>query len=316
MAKTALAKDPKSKDKKPKPQSAWEKEKAKLAAMDPSDPKFPEQLKRTQDAGKKQGVRPEIINAITRRAEARKTTTPAGPQEPTLQEISEQPIRQGGEAYTDIVGQFRDFDPYAMQQKYEMGFTQEMDKARQNVLSQFERRNAEQFARERQATEQSIVERGLDPNSPAAQGLMRDLNDRQDRARQEAQSAAEQAAYGVQAQAFGQAGTLANMPFEQWQAIQGPYMAGLANRYGMNLAEQQQGFDIEKLREASRLQRMGGPGGGGGGGFNQAAADRRLAEFMMNQYPQQQSGQGQPSTGQSAAQGFATGVGVGVANRR
>jgi hypothetical protein len=315
MAKTALAKDPKEKDKKAKPQSAWEKEKAALAAMDPSDPKFSTQLKKVQDAGKKQGVRPEIITAITRRAEARKPAAPTGPAQPTLEELGEQPLRQGGEAYSDIVGRFKEFDPYQMQQKYEMGFTQEMDKARQNVLSQFERRNAEQFARERQATEQSIVERGLDPNSPAAQGLMRDLNDRQDRARQEAQSAAEQAAYGVQQQAFGQAGTLANMPYEQLQAILPPYLAGLANQYTGQAAQQQQQFDLEKLREAARLQKAAGRGGGGGG-YDSSAAERQFAQYIMNQYGQQQGGQVQPSTGQSAAQGLAQGVVLGVANRR
>lgn len=315
MAKTALAKDPKSKDKKPKPQSAWEKEKAALAAMDPSDPKFSAQLKKVQEAGKKQGVRPEIITAITRRAEARKGQAPAGPPAPpTQEELAEQTFRQGAEAYTDITGQFKEFDPYKMQQKYEMGFTEEMNKARQNVLSQFERRNAEQFARERQATEQSIVERGLDPNSPAAQGLMRDLNDRQDRARQEAQSAAEQAAYQVQQQAFGQAGQLANMPFEQYQAIQGPLMTGLASQYAGQAAQQQQGFDIEKLREAARLQKAAGRGGGGGG-YDAAAAERQWAQYVMNQYGQQQGGQQPSSAGQSVAQGIMQGGMLAVANR-
>jgi len=315
MAKTALAKDPKQKDKKPKPQSAWEKEKAALAAMDPSDPKFPAQLKKAQEAGKKQGVRPEIITAITRRAEARKGQAPTGPQQPTLEELSEQPIREGAGAYTDIVGQFKEFDPYQMQQKYEPGFTQEMDRARQNVLSQFERRNAEQFGRERQSTQQAIVERGLDPNSPAAQAMMRDLNDREDRARQEAANAAEQAAYSVQQQAFGQAGQLANMPFEQFQAIQGPYMAGLASQYTGQAATQQQQFDLEKLREAARLQKAAGRGGGGGG-YDSSAAERQFAQYMMNQYGAQQGGQQQPSTGQSIATGIAQGGTLAVANRR
>lgn len=311
----AMAKDPKQKDKKTKPQSAWEKEKAALAAMDPSDPKFAEQVKRTQDAGKKQGVRPEIITAITRRAETRKTAAPTGPQQPTLEELSEQPVREGAGAYTDIVGQFRQFDPYQVQQKYEMGFTQEMDRARQNVLSQFERRNAEQFGRERQSTQQAIVERGLDPNSPAAQAMMRDLNDREDRARQEAQNAAEQAAYSVQQQAFGQAGQLAQMPFEQWQAIQAPYMAGLANQYSGQQMGIQQGYDIEKLREAARLQKTAGRGGGGGGGGS--ADDERLAAYLMNQYPQQQGGQPpRQTTGQAVAGGVAQGTVLGISGRR
>jgi hypothetical protein len=235
------------------------------------------------------------------------------PAPPTQEELAEQTFRQGTDAYTDITDQFKEFDPYQMQQKYEPGFTQEMDRARQNVLSQFERRNTEQFGRERQSTQQAIVERGLDPNSPAAQAMMRDLNDREDRARQEAANAAEQAAYGVQQQAFGQAGQLANMPFEQFQAIQGPLMSGLNTQQAMQLAQQQQGFDLKKLQEAARLQKSGGRGGGG---YDQAAADRRFAELMIGQYPQGQGGQQQPSTGQSLASGIQQGSVLAVANRR
>ena len=237
------------------------------------------------------------------------------PAPPTQEELAEQTFRQGTDAYTDITGQFKEFDPYQMQQKYEPGFTQEMDRARQNVLSQFERRNAEQFGRERQSTQQAIVERGLDPNSPAAQAMMRDLNDREDRARQEAANAAEQAAYGVQQQAFGQAGQLANMPFEQFQAIQGPLMSGLSGQQATELAAQQQGYDIKKLQEAARLQKAAGRGGGGGG-YDQAAADRRFAELVIGQYPQGQGGQQQPSTGQSIATGITQGGALAVANRR
>lgn len=234
------------------------------------------------------------------------------PAPPTQEELAEQAFRQGTEAYTDITGQFKEFDPYQMQQKYEPGFTQEMDRARQNVLSQFERRNAEQFGRERQSTQQAIVERGLDPNSPAAQAMMRDLNDREDRARQEAANAAEQAAYGVQQQTFGQAGQLANMPFEQYQAIQGPLMSGLSTQQAMQLAQQQQGFDLKKLQEAARLQKQAG----GGGGYDTSAADRRFAELIIGQYPQGQGGQQQPTTGQSLGQGLAQGGMLATINRR
>lgn len=236
------------------------------------------------------------------------------PAPPTQEELAEQTFRQGTDAYTDITGQFKEFDPYQMEQKYEMGFTQEMDRARQNVLSQFERRNAEQFGRERQSTQQAIVERGLDPNSPAAQAMMRDLNDREDRARQEAANAAEQAAYGVNAQAFGQSYKTALSPAEYFQAIQGPLMSGLSGQQATELAAQQQGYDIKKLQEAARLNKQNR--GGGGGGYDQAAADRRFAELVIGQYPQGQGGQQQPSTGQSIATGITQGGALAVANRR
>jgi hypothetical protein len=240
-------------------------------------------------------------------------TAPTTPAPPTPEELAEQPLRQGAEAYTDITDQFKEFDPYQMEQKYEMGFTQEMDRARQNVLSQFERRNAEQFGRERQSTQQAIAERGLDPNSPAAQAMVRDLNDREDRARQEAANAAEQAAYGVNEQAFGQAYKTAMSPAEYFQAIQSPYVAGLQGQFASE--QEKQRFEYEKqlaeqkFRQAQKLQRSGGGGGGA------SSADQALANYIMGGY-QQQGTQPQQSAGQSFGQGVAQGGMLATINRR
>jgi hypothetical protein len=239
--------------------------------------------------------------------------TPAAPTTlapPTPEELAEQPLRQGTEAYTDITGQFKEFDPYEMEQKYEMGFTQEMDRARQSVLSQFERRNAEQFGRERQSTQQAIAERGLDPNSPAAQAMVRDLNDREDRARQEAANAAEQAAYGVNAQAFGQAYKTALSPAEYFQAIQSPYVAGLQGQFASE--QEKQRFEYEKqlneqkFKQAQKLQRSGGGG--------QSQDGNAYANYVASMYGQPQ--QPQQSTGQAVATGITQGTTLGIANRR
>jgi len=240
-------------------------------------------------------------------------TAPTTPAPPTPEELAEQPLRQGAEAYTDITGQFKEFDPYEMEKKYEMGFTQEMDRARQSVLSQFERRNAEQFGRERQSTQQAIAERGLDPNSPAAQAMVRDLNDREDRARQEAANAAEQAAYGVNAQAFGQAYKTALSPAEYFQSIQSPFVAGLQGQFASE--QEKQRFEYEKqlneqkFKQAQKLQRSGGGGGGA------SSADQAFANYIMGGY-QQQGTQPQQSAGQSAAQGLAQGGMLATINRR
>lgn len=237
-------------------------------------------------------------------------TAPTTPAPPTPEELAEQPLRQGAEVYTDITGQFKEFDPYQMQQKYQMGFTEEMDRARQNVLSQFERRNAEQFGRERQSTQQAIVERGLDPNSPAAQAMMRDLNDREDRARQEAANAAEQAAYGVQEQAYKQAYQTALSPAEFYKSIETPFVASLQGQFGSE--QEKQRFEYEKqlaeqkFRQAKQLQRSAG-----GGGSQDADA---YANYVASQYGQSQ--QPQQSTGQAAATGFANAVPLAIANRR
>ena len=236
--------------------------------------------------------------------------TPTTPAPPTPEELAEQPLRQGAEAYTDITGQFKEFDPYQMEQKYEMGFTQEMDRARQNVLSQFERRNAEQFGRERQSTQQAIAERGLDPNSPAAQAMMRDLNDREDRARQEAANAAEQAAYGVNKQASDQAYRAAMSPAEYFQAIQSPFVAGLQGQFASE--QEKQRFEYEKqlaeqkFRQAKQLQRSAG-----GGGSQDANA---YPNYAISQYGQPQ--QPQQSATQSATTSFANAVPLAIANRR
>lgn len=237
-------------------------------------------------------------------------TAPTTPAPPTPEQLAEQPLRQGAEVYTDITGQFKEFDPYQMQQKYQMGFTEEMDRARQNVLSQFERRNAEQFGRERQSTQQAIVERGLDPNSPAAQAMMRDLNDREDRARQEAANAAEQAAYGVQEQAYKQAYQTALSPAEFYKSIETPFVAGLQGQFASE--QEKQRFEYEKqlaeqkFRQAKQLQRSAG-----GGGSQDADA---YANYVANMYGQSQ--QPQQSAGQAAATGIAQGTTLGIVNRR
>ena len=236
-------------------------------------------------------------------------TAPTTPAPPTPEELAEQPLRQGAEVYTDITDQFKEFDPYQMQQKYEMGFTQEMDRARQNVLSQFERRNAEQFGRERQSTQQAIAERGLDPNSPAAQAMVRDLNDREDRARQEAANAAEQAAYGVQEQAYKQSYQTALSPAEFYKSIETPFVAGLQGQF----ASEQQVFaakEAEKQRKFEAQQRRLARSGGGGGSQDSNA----LPNYIMNQYGQPQ--QPQQSATQSAATSFANAVPLAIANRR
>lgn len=237
---------------------------------------------------------------------------PAEPAAPTPESVTQEGFIGAGEAYQDIVGQFKEFDPYQVQQRYEPGFQQEMERARQNVLGQFERRNQRQFEQQRTSLQQQIAERGLDPASPAAQELMRQQNEREDMARQEAMSAAEQAAYSVQQQGFGQAGQLAMMPYEQWGAIQQPYIAGIGAQYQQQQLSAQQQFEREQQRKqlasAERIARMSRSGGGGGGQQGPTLYERMEAEALGRGYGQGQ----QQNPWASAAQGFAAGVGQGV----
>jgi hypothetical protein len=224
----------------------------------------------------------------------------------------ERAMESGGQAYENLVNRYMTSDPYQMQQRYEPGFTQEMDRARQNVLSQFERRNQEEFARQNLATQQSIVERGLDPNSEAAQALMRANTQRQDLARQEAQSAAEQAAYSVQQQGFGQAYQSGMMPYEQFQAINAPFMAGVGAQYTQEEAQRQRAFEAqqaERTRQAQLQAARIGRSGGGAAPDPYAAFNQYVAGQTMQNY---QPAQPKPNIGASVVQGVTAGATSGI----
>ncbi len=237
---------------------------------------------------------------------------PAGPAAPSPESVTQEGFMGAGQAYNEAIEDFRNFDPMQMQQQYEQVYSQEMDRARQNVMSQFERRNAEEFERQNVDTQRQIVERGLDPNSPAAQALMKQNTQRQDLARQEALSAAEQAASGLQQQMFGQAYQTGMMKPEMWQAYQQPYIAGIGAQYGQQQLTQQQQFEARQaeLERRNRLQmaRMSG-GGGGGGQAGPNLYQRMQAESLGQGYGQ---GQQQINPWATAAGSFAGSFGAGL----
>lgn len=175
----------------------------------------------------------------------------------------------GGQVFTQMGGYAQQFDPATMQQNYEIGFAQERERYTKNLMDQFERRNQRQFEQQRLATQQQIAERGLDPASPAAQELMRQQNEREDMARQEAMTAAEQGSYGIAGQAFGQARELALTPGQIAGQFMEPAMLGYQQAGAMNLAEQQAAAAMEQQRLQGRQaiqQIRATPRGGGGGG--------------------------------------------------
>ena len=216
-----------------------------------------------------------------------------------------------------------------MQQNYEIGFAQERERYTKNLMDQFERRNQRQFEQQRLATQQQIAERGLDPASPAAQELMRQQNEREDMARQEAMTAAEQGSYGIAGQAFGQARELALTPGQINQQFQDPFMA----RMGFQQQTQMQQQEIEAQARQAELQRQFEAGqldvrgqqelkqleiqnrqrrwevrnqprsGGGGGSAGPSLYDRMEAANLA------QGNQQQQNPWANAASGFATGFG-------
>jgi len=200
-------------------------------------------------------------------------------------------------------------------QQFNPDFNQEMERARQNIMGQFERRNAQSFGQERQDFETAMANRGIAPGGEQYNRELQALTDRQDRARQEALSSAEQTAYGVQQQGYEQAYKTGMMPYEQWNVLQQPYMTGITAQYQSREAQLQRQFEDAMKRgdraSAERIARMSRSGGGGGGQAGPTLYDRMEAENLSRGYNQGQ----QPNPWASAASGFAAGVGQGIGQR-
>jgi len=210
-----------------------------------------------------------------------KPTTPGQKAPPTPEEITNRAVQQGGDAYTNITNRFQNFDPNTVQSEYNPEYNAQMDRVRNSYMDQFNRRNEQAFADERTDIQQQIAERGLDPSSPAAQAMVRDMNDRQDRARQEAMGTAEQLTDQRQQQFYNQATGLARMPFEMFPAISGPLQAGMQNQYaGQQLGMQNQ-FQTQQTQQQFE---------------NQQVLNRQAFENQMRLQQDQRRGRGGPST--------------------
>lgn len=203
------------------------------------------------------------MNRGRSRSNRTKTTQPATP--PPNQVAAEQGMQTGFEAYQDLAKRYAESDPYQMQAQYNPVFSQEMERQRQAVMDTFNRRNADEFARQDLATQQQIAERGLDPNSPAAQALMKMNTQRQDIARQEAMSAAETQALGAQQQYYQQAYQTGMAPYAQYEYLQQPFTLGMQNFYQQQQAQREQQFlasqQAKQLAAQERIARMRGSGG-------------------------------------------------------
>ena len=235
---------------------------------------------------------------------------------PFAEQTPEQQINQmadiGGDIYSRMAGFAQNFNPQTFQQQYEPQFQQAMDRARQGVMNQFEQRNAQSFAKERQDFETAMANRGVSPGSQQYQAELQGLTDRQDRARQEALNAAEQAAYGIQAQGYQQATGMAMLPGEIQAQYQTPFMAQYGQAANMSMAQFQ--AEQERRRQAEQFAqrkweiRNTPRGGGGGGGGLDPYQQYELAQ-TMNRYDQQPQ---QPNPWAGAASSFVSGVGAGL----
>jgi hypothetical protein len=131
-------------------------------------------------------------------------------------------------------------------------------------------------------------------------------------ARQEAMGAAEQAAYGVQAQQFGQAGQLAMRPYEQFGVLQQPYLAGIGAQYqSQESALQRQFEEAMRIGDRKSAERIAGMARRGGGGAPQVSEYEIMERNSLNTgYPGQQ-----PNIGAQVVGGVVQGAGGQIINR-
>ena len=248
----------------------------------------------------------------SRRSTRNKTTQPATP--PPNQVAAEQGMQTGFEAYQDLAKRYAESDPYQMQAQYNPVFSQEMERQRQAVMDTFNRRNADEFARQDLATQQQIAERGLDPASPAAQALMKMNTQRQDIARQEAMSSAEGQALGAQQQYYQQAYQTGMAPYAQYEYLQQPFALGAQNFYQQQQAQREQQFlasqQAKQLAAQERIARMRGSGGGAPQGD---PSDAFFDAQISSSYGPQGS---KPNPWASAAQGATAAVGQQITKQR
>jgi hypothetical protein len=238
------------------------------------------------------------------------TQGPAASPTPTPQENIQsgmQGLVQEGIDYS------KDFDPNTYQQKYEPQFEQGMQRAYDTIYNQFERKNQEQFARQNEQLQQSLVERGLDPNSPAYQALTRQLAEQQTSARQDAQNAAWQQAQGYQQQGYTQATGSALLPAQ----IASPYLElygqGQQLQFTGSQADKQRQFEARQA-ELNRQNQLAISKRQGGGGQDPNAAANALAAYQMSLYGNQGQNRGQ-STANAAVTGAAQAFGAGITGR-
>jgi len=217
----------------------------------------------------------------------------------------------GVEQFMNIIGQQGAFQPGS--------YADQMNTARQSVLQQFERTQAPEFQRQQADFAQMAAERGLDPNGAAYKTLQQQLTQRQDAAREGAMLAAEQAAQGVQAQAFGQQLQGYQAPASMLGAFApfyGQFGQRLTEQEQQELAKQQMAQDWQKAQLAAQTgitqSRIGQFGQLSPEQQFQMQKEAQAHQLAMQMMPGQT--QPRPSTGSAIASGLAQGAGAGISS--
>ena len=252
---------------------------------------------------------PRIRNQKAKLRAARQAGWRPAPQQPTPAQptpVSEMSPREqlketagtSAEIFERMGGYAQGFDPATMQSQYDPIYSQEMERARQNVMGQFERQMGPEFQRQQEQFQQMAAERGLDPNSVAYKTQLQQLNERQDAARQQAMSSAESAAQGVQSQMYQQATGLSLLPGQ----IAGQYMLPFSEQQKLLLLQAQQKYESKEARREresrERIARIGASAAKPDTSVYDEWAARRIAEgYAPSQNPNPGAGffEGLPS---------------------
>ena len=192
-----------------------------------------------------------------------------------------------------------------------------MNKARQNVLAQFEMQNADAFKRQEGDFYQRAAEQGLDPNNPGYAALYKqEVTDRQDRARQSAMLTAEEAAQSVSKQDFEQQYQQFLAPgaqFGQYAPLYGDlYKTGQQGALTREELAQREAIAKADRENAYRIAQLQAKRGGGGGG---PAGPTMFEQWQANNIANGYNKPNVTSPGNAAISGGAQGGGGAVVNR-
>ena len=208
----------------------------KLKTLDPTSPAYATLKSSIEKNGTTLKYKTDAINNyINRYTKGGATPTPPpapptpGQKFPTMtpEQQASTLVGQGGQPFLNLVQYGDNFDPNNPYAKYETAFLQARNRAYNDVMSQFERTTADEFARQNAQFQQRMAEQGIDPASATYQAQYKALADAQARARQEAMSGAISKSYEVQNQAYTQASAAVNQLTEMakaglipWQQVQ------------------------------------------------------------------------------------------------
>lgn len=193
-------------------------------------------------------------------------------------------------------------------------FDEQQQRAQEAAMGSFNRFMEPQFAQQENAFRQRARAMGIDPESEAYRNrFANEVGNPQTLARQQALDSSFQQGLGAQNQAFGQAATQYQMPYQNLGAM-APFYAGQSQQ---GLQDDQQGFqkELAKLQQKYALQLQSKQKGGSAGLSlqDQMALQNNSFYNQMALYGLQGNQQAPlPNASSGFAQGISAGIGAGI----